>query len=136
MLSVSYAGKNVHSAGKTGALLRGDASGANRCYVVAHCAPYVEPHISSPCAAKSANPPKMCKSQKMTLSPSYKQQVMSCLNDLDEPNMVVLRQLLRSIQSIKKVKKSVRKLAFRCLKTLERKHFSIKRTGTGRPVSK
>ena len=37
MLSVSYAGKNVHSAGKTGALLRGDASGANRCYVVAHC---------------------------------------------------------------------------------------------------
>ena len=38
MLSVSYAGKNVHSAGKTGALLRGDASGANRCYVVAHCA--------------------------------------------------------------------------------------------------
>ena len=33
MLSVSYAGKNVHSAGKTGALLRGDASGANRCYV-------------------------------------------------------------------------------------------------------
>ena len=39
MLSVSYAGKNVHSAGKTGALLRGDASGANRCYVLAHCAP-------------------------------------------------------------------------------------------------
>ena len=37
MLSVSYAGKNVHSAGKTGALLRGDASGANRCYVVVHC---------------------------------------------------------------------------------------------------
>ena len=37
MLSVSYAGKNVHSAGKTGALLRGDASRANRCYVLAHC---------------------------------------------------------------------------------------------------
>ena len=32
-------GKNVYNAGKTSALLSGDASGANRCYVVAHCAP-------------------------------------------------------------------------------------------------
>ena len=39
MLSVSYAGKNAYSAGKTSGLLRVDASGANRCYVLAHCAP-------------------------------------------------------------------------------------------------
>ena len=38
MLSVRYPGKNACSAGKTSALLRGDASRANRCYVVAHCA--------------------------------------------------------------------------------------------------
>ena len=30
-------GKNKCSAGKTSALLRGDASQINRCYVVAHC---------------------------------------------------------------------------------------------------
>ena len=39
MLSVSYAGKNAYSAGKTSGVLRGDASGANRGYVLAHCAP-------------------------------------------------------------------------------------------------
>ena len=33
------AGKNECSAGKTSALLRGDASQVNRYYVVAHCAP-------------------------------------------------------------------------------------------------
>ena len=38
MLSVSYAGKNSYSAGKTGGVLRGGASGANRGYVLAHCA--------------------------------------------------------------------------------------------------
>ena len=38
MLSVSYAGKNAYSAGKTSGVLRGGASGANRCYVLAHCA--------------------------------------------------------------------------------------------------
>ena len=27
----------MYSAGKTSGLLRGDASGANRCYVLAHC---------------------------------------------------------------------------------------------------
>ena len=32
-----YAGKSVYKAGKTSALLGGDASGANRCYVVTHC---------------------------------------------------------------------------------------------------
>ena len=37
MLSVSYAGKNAYSAGKTSGDLRGGASGANRCYVLAHC---------------------------------------------------------------------------------------------------
>ena len=37
MLSVSYAGKNAYSAGKTSGVLRGGASGANRCYVLAHC---------------------------------------------------------------------------------------------------
>ena len=44
MLSVSYAGKNAYSAGKTSGVLRGGASGANRCYVLAHCAlpPLVE----------------------------------------------------------------------------------------------
>ena len=36
MLSVSYAGKNVYSAGKTSGVLRGGASGANMCYVLAH----------------------------------------------------------------------------------------------------
>ena len=39
MLSVSYAGKNAYSAGKTSGVLRSGASGANRCYVLAHCAP-------------------------------------------------------------------------------------------------
>ena len=41
MLSVSYAGKNAYSAGKTSGVLRGGASGANICYVFAHCAPWV-----------------------------------------------------------------------------------------------
>ena len=36
MLSVSYADKNAYSASKTSGLLRGVASGANRCYVLAH----------------------------------------------------------------------------------------------------
>ena len=40
MLSVSYAGKNSYSAGKTSGVLRVGASGANRCYVLAHCAPF------------------------------------------------------------------------------------------------
>ena len=40
MLSVSYAGKNAYSAGKTSGVLRGGASGANRCYVLAHCGGY------------------------------------------------------------------------------------------------
>ena len=39
MLSLSYAGKNAYSAGKTSGVLRGVASGANRCYVLAHCTP-------------------------------------------------------------------------------------------------
>ena len=39
MLSVSYAGKNVCIAGKSSGVLRGGTSGANRCYVMAHCAP-------------------------------------------------------------------------------------------------
>ena len=34
------AGKNACSAGKTSGLLRGDASGDNRCYVLAHCGGY------------------------------------------------------------------------------------------------
>ena len=38
MLSVSYAGKNAYSAGKTSGVLRGGVSGANRRYVLAHCA--------------------------------------------------------------------------------------------------
>ena len=37
MLSVIYAGKNAYSAGKTSGVLRGGTSGANRCYVLAHC---------------------------------------------------------------------------------------------------
>ena len=37
MLSVSYAGKNAYSAGKTSGVLRGVTSGANRGYVLAHC---------------------------------------------------------------------------------------------------
>ena len=37
MVSVSYAGKNEYSAGKTNGVLRVGASGANRCYVLAHC---------------------------------------------------------------------------------------------------
>ena len=39
MLSVSYAGKKAYSAGKTSGVLKGGASGANRLYVLAHCAP-------------------------------------------------------------------------------------------------
>ena len=37
MLSVSYTGKNAYSAGKTSGVFRVGASGANRCYVLAHC---------------------------------------------------------------------------------------------------
>ena len=37
MLSVSYAGKNAYSAGKTFGVLRVGASGANRGYALAHC---------------------------------------------------------------------------------------------------
>ena len=37
MLSVSYAGKNAYSAGKTSGVLRGGASEPNRWYVVAQC---------------------------------------------------------------------------------------------------
>ena len=37
MLSVSCAGKNAYGAGKTSWVLRDGASGANRCYVLAHC---------------------------------------------------------------------------------------------------
>ena len=44
MLSVSYAGKNAYSAGKTSGDLRGGASRANRCYVLAHYAP---PHLGT-----------------------------------------------------------------------------------------
>ena len=36
-LSVSYASKNAYSAGKTNGVLRVGASGANRCYALAHC---------------------------------------------------------------------------------------------------
>ena len=36
---MSYTGKNAYSAGKTSGVLRGGASGANRCYVLTHCAP-------------------------------------------------------------------------------------------------
>ena len=39
MLSVSYAGKNAYSAGKTSGALRDGASGANRGYVLAHGGP-------------------------------------------------------------------------------------------------
>ena len=48
MLSVSYAGKNAYSAGKTSGVLRGGASGANRCYVLAHCAPPPPPPFVNP----------------------------------------------------------------------------------------
>ena len=37
LCSVSYAGKNGFSAGKTRGVLRGGATGANRGYVLAHC---------------------------------------------------------------------------------------------------
>ena len=37
VLSVSYTGKNAYSANKTSGVLRGCASGTNRCYVLAHC---------------------------------------------------------------------------------------------------
>ena len=40
MLTVSYAGKNTYNAGKTSGVLSDGAFGANRCYVLAHCAPY------------------------------------------------------------------------------------------------
>ena len=36
MLSVSYVGKNAHSASKTSGVLGGGAYRANRCYVLAH----------------------------------------------------------------------------------------------------
>ena len=36
---MSYTGKNAYSAGKTSGVLRGGALGANKKYVLAHCAP-------------------------------------------------------------------------------------------------
>ena len=47
MLSVSYAGKNAYSADKTSGVLGGDASGANRCYMLAHCAPHLVENSTS-----------------------------------------------------------------------------------------
>ena len=46
MLSVSYAGKNAYSAGKTSGVLRGGALAANRGYVPAHCVVVVETNFS------------------------------------------------------------------------------------------
>ena len=46
MLSVSYAGKNSYSAGKTSGVLRGGALAANRGYVPAHCVVVVETNFS------------------------------------------------------------------------------------------
>ena len=37
MLSVSYTEKNAYITGKTSGVLRDGASGANKCYVLAHC---------------------------------------------------------------------------------------------------
>ena len=39
---MSYAGKNPYNAGKTTGVLRGGAMGANRGYLLAHCAPHPE----------------------------------------------------------------------------------------------
>ena len=36
-ITVSYAGKNAYSASKTSGGIKGGASRANRCYVLAHC---------------------------------------------------------------------------------------------------
>ena len=41
MLSVSYTGKTMYSAGKTSGVLRGGALEANMGYVLAHCAPLI-----------------------------------------------------------------------------------------------
>ena len=50
---MSYAGKNAYSAGKTSEILRGGASGDNRCYVLAHCggAPHI-PILTTPALAE------------------------------------------------------------------------------------
>ena len=45
MISVSYAGKNAYSAGKTNRVLGVGASGANRCYVLANCALLILIHL-------------------------------------------------------------------------------------------
>ena len=44
MLSVSYACKNAYSAGIASGVLRGAASEANWCYVLAHCGPHQVNH--------------------------------------------------------------------------------------------
>ena len=50
MLSVSYAGKNAYSAGKTSGVLRGGASEADGCYVFAH---FVPPNYPTGCLQKN-----------------------------------------------------------------------------------
>ena len=42
---MSYAGKHAYSADKTSGVLRGGASGANKGYVLANCAPTPLPHV-------------------------------------------------------------------------------------------
>ena len=58
MLSVSYAGKNAYSAGKTSGVLMGGASGANRCFVLAPCAP-------PPLGPNGKNPKKLGEKKNM-----------------------------------------------------------------------
>ena len=70
MLSVSYAGKNAYSAGKTGGILRGGASGANRGYVLAHCAPLVFPFFLLGCLLVSK---KDCSNQKLNGDPMHQE---------------------------------------------------------------
>ena len=45
MISVSYTGNNAYSTGKTSGVLGGDASEANRCYVLAHSSMSVQHRI-------------------------------------------------------------------------------------------
>ena len=57
---MSYAGKNVYGAGKTSGVLMGGASGANRCYVLAHCGGEVTKKSGRIIIIRGGGPGKKC----------------------------------------------------------------------------
>ena len=70
-----------------------------------------KPRDDNPHPINNANLANMSKSPIETLSHTCREQIMSCLNDLNPANLVTLRRLLRLINSSKNIKKSIRKIS-------------------------